>query len=97
MGVANTMSPDLNAPPVKEILLNPLQSRWHPVLDRQDQSPPFHYAPERLHFNLRLEARNFFNHASYGSLITDPGSPVFGGVSGKHGNRIMQLALRLFF
>ena len=55
------------------------------------------HVTESVYFNLRLEALNFFNHANYGSLITDPDSPVFGGVNGKHGNRIMQLGLRLFF
>ena len=55
------------------------------------------HVTEDVYFNLRLEALNFFNHANYGSLITDPDSPVFGGVDGKHGNRIMQLGLRLFF
>ncbi len=56
----------------------------------------FHVS-EDVYFNLRVEALNFFNHANYGSLIADPDSPVFGGVSGKHGNRIMQMGLRLFF
>ena len=55
------------------------------------------YVTEDVYFNLRLEALNFFNHANYGNLITDPDSPVFGGVNGKHGQRIMQIGLRLFF
>ena len=55
------------------------------------------YITEDVYFNLRLEALNFFNHANFGRVITDPDSPLFGGVSGKNGQRIMQIGLRLFF
>ena len=55
------------------------------------------FVTEEVCFSMRVEALNFFNHANYGNLITDPDSPEFGGVSGKHGNRIMQVGLRLFF
>jgi hypothetical protein len=48
-------------------------------------------------FELRLEAQNILNHPVYGNIIADPDSPVFGGINGKTGQRVMQAGLRFFF
>jgi hypothetical protein len=50
-------------------------------------------------FELRLEALNAFNHPIFGGIITDPYSPVFGGINGKNGTapRVMQAGARFFF
>jgi len=52
---------------------------------------------QRRYVNVRLEATNLFNHANFGGVVNDPDSPVFGGIAGKWGNRVMQIGLRLFF
>lgn len=49
------------------------------------------------YFEARLEALNIFNHPNYGYIIADPNSPVFGGINGKTGQRIMQIGTRFFF
>ncbi len=49
------------------------------------------------YFELRLEALNLLNHPVYGSIITDPDSPTFGGINGKTGQRVMQAGARFFF
>jgi Carboxypeptidase regulatory-like domain len=52
----------------------------------------------------RLEALNIFNHPNFGfannsniGIIADPDSPVFGGINGKTGQRVMQIGVRFFF
>ena len=49
------------------------------------------------YFEARLEALNIFNHPVYGNIINDPDSPVFGGINGKTGQRVMQIGVRFFF
>ena len=53
------------------------------------------------YFEARLEALNIFNHPVLGSngvgIIADPDSPVFGGINGKTGQRVMQMGVRFFF
>ncbi len=49
------------------------------------------------YFEVRIEATNVFNHPTFGSINNDPDSPIFGGVNGKTGSRIMQLGGRFFF
>ena len=56
------------------------------------------------YFEARLEALNIFNHPNFGfannsnvGIIADPDSPVFGGINGKTGQRVMQLGVRFFF
>ena len=49
------------------------------------------------YFEARLEALNIFNHPDYGNIINDPDSPVFGGINGKTGQRVMQVGARFFF
>lgn len=49
------------------------------------------------YFEARLEALNIFNHPVYGNIINDPDSPVFGGINGKTGQRVMQVGARFFF
>jgi hypothetical protein len=49
------------------------------------------------YFEARLEALNIFNHPVYGNIINDPDSPVFGGINGKTGQRVMQIGARFFF
>lgn len=46
---------------------------------------------------LRIEAQNIFNHPIFGNIIADPDSPVFGGINGKTGQRVMQAGVRVFF
>jgi hypothetical protein len=49
------------------------------------------------YFEARLEALNILNHPVFGNVIADPDSPVFGGINGKTGQRIMQVGVRFFF
>ncbi|HEY3628728.1 MAG TPA: carboxypeptidase-like regulatory domain-containing protein [Terracidiphilus sp.] len=53
------------------------------------------------YFEARLEALNILNHPVYGynnvGIIADPDSPVFGGINGKTGQRVMQIGVRFFF
>jgi hypothetical protein len=53
------------------------------------------------YFEARLEALNILNHPVFGSnnigIIADPDSPVFGGINGKTGQRVMQIGARFFF
>jgi hypothetical protein len=49
------------------------------------------------YFEARLEALNILNHPVYGNIINDPDSPVFGGINGKYGQRVMQIGARFFF
>src|SRR5579863_4592376 len=56
------------------------------------------------YFEARLEALNILNHPNFGftnnsttGIIADPDSPVFGGINGKTGQRIMQVGARFFF
>ena len=57
------------------------------------------------YFEARLEALNIFNHPTLGfgngnpsvGIISDPDSPVFGGINGKTGQRVMQMGVRFFF
>lgn len=49
------------------------------------------------YFEARLEALNILNHPVYGNIIADPDSPVFGGINGKVGQRVMQVGARFFF
>jgi hypothetical protein len=49
------------------------------------------------YFEARLEALNILNHPVFGKVIADPDSPVFGGIDGKTGVRIMQIGVRFFF
>jgi hypothetical protein len=50
-----------------------------------------------------IEATNVFNHPAYGThgqnvlVNADPSPPRFGGINGKTGSRVMQIALHLFF
>jgi hypothetical protein len=46
---------------------------------------------------VRVEAQNIFNHPVFGNIINDPDSPVFGGINGKTGQRVMQIGFRYFF
>jgi len=46
---------------------------------------------------VRMEAQDIFNHGVFGTIIADPDSPTFGGVSGKTGQRVMQVGARYFF
>ena len=58
----------------------------------------FYFSESRQRYlNVRLEALNFFNHPLLGSVINNPDSPVFGGINGKSGSRVMQIGLRVFF
>ena len=49
------------------------------------------------YFEVRVEALNILNHPVFGQIIKDPASPVFGGINGKTGQRVMQLGARFFF
>lgn len=49
------------------------------------------------YLELRIEAQDIFNHPNFGNIIADPDSPVFGGINGKTGQRVMQAGLRYFF
>ncbi|MFC5863669.1 carboxypeptidase-like regulatory domain-containing protein [Acidicapsa dinghuensis] len=49
------------------------------------------------YIELRIEAQNIFNHPNFGNIIADPDSPVFGGINGKAGQRVMQAGVRYFF
>jgi len=51
----------------------------------------------RRYVNVRVEAKNLFNHPNFGSINNNPDSPTFGGINGKSGSRVMQIGLRLFF
>jgi hypothetical protein len=58
----------------------------------------FYFSENRQRYlNLRLEALNFFNHPLLGSVVNNPDSPVFGGINGKSGSRVMQIGMRVFF
>jgi len=57
----------------------------------------FYLGEKSRYIEARLEALNILNHANFGSIINDPDSPVFGGVSGKSGQRVMQVGFRFFF
>ena len=58
----------------------------------------FYFSENRERYlNIRLEALNFFNHPLLGRVINNPDSPVFGGIRGKSGSRVMQVGIRLFF
>ncbi len=58
----------------------------------------FYFSGDRERYlNIRVEAYNFFNHPNYGGLNPNPYSVGFGGVSGKSGNRTMQIGARIFF
>lgn len=48
-------------------------------------------------FELRIEAENIFNHPVFGNIIADPDNPLFGGINGKTGQRVMQAGGRFFF
>lgn len=49
------------------------------------------------YFEARIEALNIFNHPNFGYIFADPDSPVFGGINGKTGQRVMQAGVRFFF
>jgi hypothetical protein len=49
------------------------------------------------YFEARLEAVNILNHPNFNNIIADPDSPVFGGINGKSGQRVMQAGVRFFF
>lgn len=58
----------------------------------------FYFSADRERYlNIRVEAYNFFNHPNYGGLNPNPWSVGFGGLSGKSGNRTMQIGARIFF
>jgi len=57
----------------------------------------FYIGEKSRYIEARLEAENILNHANFGSIINDPDSPVFGGINGKTGQRVMQVGIRFFF
>lgn len=57
----------------------------------------FYIGEKSRYVEARLEALNIFNHANFGNIINDPDSPVFGGINGKTGQRVMQVGFRFFF
>jgi hypothetical protein len=57
----------------------------------------FYIGEKSRYIEARLEAENILNHANFGSIINDPDSPVFGGINGKTGQRVMQVGVRFFF
>jgi hypothetical protein len=57
----------------------------------------FYLGEKSRYIEARLEALNIFNHANFGNIINDPDSPVFGGINGKSGQRVMQVGFRFFF
>ena len=57
----------------------------------------FYIGEKSRYIEARLEAENILNHANFGSIINDPDSPVFGGINGKTGQRVMQVGFRFFF
>lgn len=57
----------------------------------------FYLGDTSRYVEARLEALNIFNHANFGNIISDPDSPVFGGINGKTGQRVMQVGFRFFF
>ena len=52
---------------------------------------------ERANLEFRAEFYNFFNHPLWGNPGGSVGSPTFGVVSSKTGNRVGQLALKLTY
>jgi hypothetical protein len=57
----------------------------------------FYVGEKSRYIEARLEALNILNHANFGSIINDPDSPIFGGINGKYGQRVMQIGFRFFF
>jgi hypothetical protein len=57
----------------------------------------FYIGETSRYIEARLEAENILNHANFGAIINDPDSPVFGGINGKTGQRVMQVGIRFFF
>jgi hypothetical protein len=57
----------------------------------------FYMGEKSRYVEARLEALNILNHANFGYIINDPDSPVFGGINGKSGQRVMQVGFRFFF
>ena len=57
----------------------------------------FYLGEKSRYIEARLEALNILNHANFGSIINDPDSPIFGGINGKYGQRVMQIGFRFFF
>jgi hypothetical protein len=58
----------------------------------------FYFDTEHMRYlEIRAEALDLFNHPNFGSLNANPADVGFGGVSGKSGNRVMQLGARIFF
>lgn len=57
----------------------------------------FYIGEKSRYVEARLEALNILNHANFGNIINDPDSPVFGGINGKSGQRVMQIGFRFFF
>jgi hypothetical protein len=88
----------------RNILVGPGINNWDVGLDKT-----FAFT-ERLHFQLRVETFNTFNHADYGLDPTQPGvgpgdgsvgysfgNPTFGQVTHAHPGRIMQLGGKVTF
>jgi hypothetical protein len=57
----------------------------------------FYLGETSRYIEARLEAVNILNHPTFGNIIDDPDSPVFGGINGKTGQRVMQVGIRFFF
>ena len=58
----------------------------------------FYFSAEHSrYFQIRAEATDFLNHPLYGTIFASPSSPVFGGINGKSGSRIMQIGARIYF
>ena len=83
-----------NLPPVIDFLRNP--SSWTTDISVMKSFPVLSKDGSR-YFQLRLEGQNIFNHAVLGGYDTDVTRKTFGMITGKGGNRVVQLSGRFVF